>query len=93
MHHDPHAARFTPARHSPGRERRSAALAELIATAALLLCTVAAATAVSAGIARAATFTHVAVNDGVAIATLLGLFFAGLAGMTAGMMEYRRKRE
>ena len=63
MHRDPRAAGFTPAGHSPGRQRRSAALAELIATAALLLCTIAAATAVSIGIARAETFTHVAVNE------------------------------
>jgi len=42
-----------PARHPLGRERRTVLFAELVATVALALCTLIAATVLSVGIARA----------------------------------------
>jgi hypothetical protein len=65
-----------------GQERRSVALAALIASAALAIGTVVAATVVSVGIARANVADGVIDNEGglFAVALLLGLIFIGIGG-------------
>jgi hypothetical protein len=67
-----------------GNERRTVALAELIASVALALATIVVATVVSAGIARADVVDGVIGNEGsvFAIAFLLGLAFIGIGGLT-----------
>jgi glycerol uptake facilitator-like aquaporin len=69
--------------------RRPVALVELIATAALALSTVVAATAVSIGIARADVFGTRADGDTapLAIALLIGLLLSVMGGFTAIMAE------
>jgi glycerol uptake facilitator-like aquaporin len=69
--------------------RRPVALVELIATAALALSTVVAATAVSIGIARADAFGTRADGDTapLAIALLIGLLLSAMGGFTAIMAE------
>jgi hypothetical protein len=63
-----------------GHERRSVALAALIASAALAVSTIVAATVVSVGIARASAADGVIDNEGslFAVALLLGLVFIGI---------------
>ena len=67
-----------------GNERRSVAIAALIATAALAFSTIVAATVVSIGIARANVIGNVVDNEGslFAIALVLGLLFIGMSGLT-----------
>jgi hypothetical protein len=67
-----------------GRERRSAALAELVASVALALGTIVAATVVTAGIARADVVGDVVGHEGslFAVALVLGLLFIGMGGLT-----------
>ncbi|MBV9955402.1 MAG: hypothetical protein JOZ70_09135 [Pseudolabrys sp.] len=85
---------FAPPRHRPlGRERRTSALAALVITVALAVGTLVAATVVSAGLARAAALGLTNIRDGVAIAVLAGLLFAGLASMAADVVELRRRRD
>ncbi len=73
-----------PNGHPPGQERRTVALAALIATAALAFSTIVAATVVSVGIARANVAGNVIDNEGslFALALLLGLLFIGMGGLT-----------
>jgi glycerol uptake facilitator-like aquaporin len=68
---------------------RPVALVELIATAALALSTVVAATAVSIGIARADAFGIRADGDSapLAIALLIGLLLSAMGGLTAIMVD------
>jgi hypothetical protein len=76
---------FTPpARHPLGSERRTVALAELVAIAALALSTIVVATVVSAGIARANVADGVVGHEGslFGIALLLGLVFIGIGGLS-----------
>lgn len=86
---------FRPSsRHALGHERRTVLLAELLATIALALSTVIAATALSVGIARAGVADGVIGNEGslFAIALLLGLFFIGIGGLSifsGGKSKYR----
>ena len=63
-----------------GGERRAAALAELIASAALALCTI----VVTAGIANAGVADGVIGNEGsvFGVALLLGLVFIGMSGLS-----------
>jgi len=84
---------FTPpAGHPLGTERRTVALAELVAIAALAISTIVVATVVSAGIARAN------VADGVVghevslfgIALLLGLIFIGVGGLSLPRSRSRK---
>lgn len=72
-------------------KRRSAGI-ELIATVALAVALVVAATAVSIGVARAQTLSAVGDDDGVplAIALFLGLLMAGMGGLTAIAAHERR---
>ena len=69
---------------TPRPERRSPALAELLASAALALATIVAATVVSAGIANAGVADGVIGNEGsvFALALLLGLAFIGMGSLT-----------
>jgi hypothetical protein len=73
-----------PSGRALGNERRSVALAALIATAALAFSTIVAATVVSIGIARANVIGNVVDNEGslFAIALVLGLLFIGMGGLT-----------
>lgn len=76
---------FTPpADHRPGHERHIVALAELIASAVLALCTVVVATVVTAGIARADVIDGVVDHEVslFGIAFLLGLLFIGMSGLS-----------
>lgn len=78
-------AGFTaPTGRTLGQERRTVALAALIASAGLALCTIVAATVVSVGIARASVADGVIDNEGglFAAALLLGLLFIGMGGLT-----------
>ncbi len=71
-----------PAGRSLGHERRTVALAALIASAALAISTIVTATVVSVGIARANVADGVIDNEGglFAVALLLGLVFIGIGG-------------
>jgi hypothetical protein len=71
-----------PASRSLGHERRTVAIAALIASAALAISTIVAATVVSVGIARANVADGVIDNEGglFAVALLLGLIFIGIGG-------------
>jgi hypothetical protein len=73
-----------PSGRALGNERRSVAIAALIATAALAFSTIVAATVVSIGIARANVIGNVVDNEGslFAIALVLGLLFIGMSGLT-----------
>jgi uncharacterized membrane protein YuzA (DUF378 family) len=73
-----------PAERVLGRERRNAAIAELVTTLALALCTILAVTVVSVGIAHADVVGNVIDNESslFAIALLLGLLFIGMGGLT-----------
>ena len=73
-----------PAARVLGRERRNAAVAELVTTVALVLCTLLAVTVVSMGIAHADVADNVIDNESglFAIALLLGLLFIGMGGLT-----------
>jgi hypothetical protein len=86
---------FTPpaGRHLGG-ERRTAALAELVATAALALSTIVAATAVSVGIARANVIDGVVGNEGslFGISLLLGLLFIGMGGLSLTLPFHKTRK-
>lgn len=87
---------FTPpADRVLGREHRRAACAELVATVALVICTLIAATAVSVGIARADAAGAIIDNEAglFAIALLLGLLFAAMGGLTALTLPGHRLRK
>ena len=66
-----------------GNERRSAALAELIATVVLALSTLVVVTVMSAGIAHAAVVEGVVDHEGslFGIALMLGMIFIGVGGL------------
>ncbi len=68
-----------------GSERRTVALAELVAIVGLALSTIVAATVVSVGIARANVVGNVIDNEGslFTVALLLGLIFIAMGGLTA----------
>ena len=73
-----------PAARVLGRERRNVAIAELVTTIALALCTLLAVTVVSVGIAHADVVGNVIDNESslFAVALLLGLLFIGMGGLT-----------
>ncbi len=82
--HTQSAGFMPPAERVLGRERRNAAIAELVTTIALALCTILAVTVVTAGIAHADVVGNVIDNESslFAIALLLGLLFIGMGGLT-----------
>ncbi|MEP7032155.1 MAG: hypothetical protein ABI830_14565 [Pseudolabrys sp.] len=85
---------IAPAGRALGDERRSVAVASLIATAALAISIIIAATVVSVGMARADVAGNVIDNEGslFVITLLLGLFFIGLGGLTVLSMPHKPKR-
>jgi hypothetical protein len=81
---------IAPSDHTLGQERRSVAVASLVASLVLALCTVVAATVVSVGIARASVGDGVIDNEGTlfVLALLLGLIaFIGIGSI--GLMPRR----
>jgi len=87
---------FTPpADRALGREHRRVVRAELVATVALAVCTLIAATAVSVGIARADAAGAIIDNEGglFAIALVLGLLFVALGGLSALTLPGHRLRK
>ena len=83
--HTDHSGFTPPSGRTLGNERRIAALAELVATAALALSTVVAVTVVSVGIARAHGIGAVSGNGGHAVALLLGLIVIGTGVCAVGL--------
>jgi hypothetical protein len=89
-------AGFTPPKsRTLGSERRIAAFAELLATAALAISTLVVATVVSIGIARADVASNVIDNEGglFAIALLMGLLFIGTGGVTILSLPHHRRKK
>ena len=78
------SAGFTPpANRTLGTEHRTVAIAEFIASVALALSTLIAATVVSVGIWRADVVNGVIDNEGGVFAiAILGLLFIGMGGVT-----------
>jgi hypothetical protein len=77
-----------------GRERRTAAVAELIATIVLGLGTIVAATAVTVGFAHADVVDGIVGHEGslFAVALMLGLLFIGMGGLTVLSLSERPRR-
>ncbi len=73
-----------------GNERRTVALAQLVAAVGLAFATIVAATVVSVGIARADVVGNVIDNEGglTIISLLLGLLFIGMGGLTVLSMPH-----
>jgi len=89
-------AGFTPPTdHALGREHRTVAVAELVASTALALSTAIAATVVSIGIARADVATNVIDNESglFAIALLLGVLFIGAGSVTILSLPHNRHKK
>ena len=85
MRPDIESTGFTaPNGHALGEERHTVALAALIATAALAISTIVAATVVSVGIARANVVGNVIDNEAslFTVALLLGLIFIAMGGLS-----------
>jgi len=82
-----------PPEHTLGEERHAVALAALVASTALAVCTIVAATAVSVGIARANVADGVIDHEGslFAVALLLGLIFIGIGSITM-LPPWRRSK-
>ncbi len=78
-----------------GRERRTVALAELVAIVGLALSTIVAATVVSVGIARANVAGNVIDNDSsvFAMALLLGLGFIAVGGLTTLKLPFHNPKK
>jgi hypothetical protein len=79
-----HIGFIPPVHRRLGRERRTVAVAELIAGTGLIIGTLIAATAISAGIARANAAGNVIDHESglFAIALLLGLLFIGMGALS-----------
>ena len=89
-------AGFTPpANRALGGEHRTAAVAELVASLGLALCTLIAVTAVSVGMARADVIGNVIDNEGslFVIALVLGLLFIGMSGLTILSLPHHRHKK
>lgn len=78
-----------PRRHPLGDERRTVMLAELVATVALALSTVVAATALTVRIAHADVVDGVLGHEGslFGLALLLGLLFIGIGSFLPGIRK------
>jgi hypothetical protein len=76
-------------------ERRSIAMAELVAIAGLALSIIVAATAVTVGIAHADVAGNVIDNEGglFTIALLLGMIFIGIGGYSALTLPFHRQKK
>lgn len=79
-----------PANRTLGSEHRTVVLAELVASLALALSTLVAATVVSIGIAHADVVGNVIDNESslFVIALVLGLLFIGMSGLTVLSMPH-----
>lgn len=87
---------FTPpSGRALGRERRTVALAELVAIVGLALSTIVAATAVTVGIAHADVAGNVIDHEGsvFTMALLLGLIFIGMGGLTVFTLPGHRPKK
>ncbi|MFZ1950694.1 MAG: hypothetical protein WCF66_06595 [Pseudolabrys sp.] len=96
MHKHVRSTGFTPPPNRLlGSEHRTVAVAELVTSLALALSTIIAATAVSAGIARADVASNVIDNESslFAIALVLGLLFIGLSGLTMLPLAHHRQKK
>lgn len=93
--HNKSAGFAPPAHRALGNEHRTVALAELVASLALALSTLVAATVVSVGIARADVAGNVIDNESglFAIALLLGLLFIGMSGLTILSLPHGRHKK
>jgi hypothetical protein len=82
-----------PSDRALGQERRTVAVAHLVATVGLTLGTLIAAMAVTAGIARANVAGQIIDNEGglFALALVLGLFFIAMVGLTVMSLPPGRK--
>jgi uncharacterized membrane protein YphA (DoxX/SURF4 family) len=89
-----HTGFTPPAGRKLGGESRTAALAELIASAALALSTIVVATVVTVGIANAGVADGVVGHEGsvFGIALLLGLAFIGIGGLSLTPGRKPKKR-
>lgn len=78
-----------------GEERRTVALAELLAIVGLALSTIIAATVVSVGIARANVAGDVVGHEGsvFGVALLLGLIFLAMGGLTVVSLPSDKPKE
>lgn len=83
-----------PPGHALGRERRTVAVAELVASVGLALSTLIAVTAVTMGVARASGVGDVIENEGsiFAIALILGALFVAMGGLTVLTLPSQRPR-
>ncbi|MGA9562437.1 MAG: hypothetical protein WBR32_15485 [Pseudolabrys sp.] len=96
MHKHVRSTGFTPPPNRLlGSEHRTVAVAELVTSLALALSTIIAATAVSAGIARADVASNVIDNESglFAIALVLGLLFIGFSGLTMLSLPHPRQKK
>jgi Na+/pantothenate symporter len=87
---------FTPpADRALGRERRTVAFAELVASVVLAICTIVAVTAVSVGIARADAVSNLLEYEGslFAVALVLGLLFIAMGGLTVLTLPGHKPRQ
>lgn len=84
-----------PANRTLGSEHRTVVFAELVASLALALSTLVAATVVSIGIAHADVAGNVIDNEGglFAIALVLGLLFIGMGRLTILSMPHDRHKK
>ena len=84
-----------PADRALGQERGNVAVAALIATAALAISTIVAATVVTVGIARASAADSVIDNEGsfFAVALVLGLIFIGIGSFSILPSRHRPHRQ
>ena len=76
---------FATPRATRAHGRRCTAVVQLITSAALVLCTGVAATAVSIGIARADVFTPAPEDSSAHVGVLLALVLVVMGGLTAWM--------
>jgi uncharacterized membrane protein len=82
---------FTPPAGARAHGHRSTAVAQLIASAALVLSIAVAVTAMSVGIARADGLKAIAEDSSAYVAVLLSLLLVGMGGLTAWMSRARVK--
>lgn len=90
-----HSGFTPPSGRALGQERRTVALAEMIAIVGLAVGTIVAATVVSVGIARANVASDVVGNEGsvFGMALLLGLIFLAVGGLTVFTLPGRKPKE
>lgn len=85
---------FTAPAAPPLGQRRTVAIAELVASAALTLAIIVAASVITAGMARADSGGALHAPDGslTALALVMGFVLAGMGGLTAVTLTVDRRR-